>query len=144
MTDSKRKLARTRRIAGLETTRLNALIADVVRIDAQINNAAEEISRLMGIRDNAITRPEQFTIEMLSQNGVWMEGIDRTIAAMNQQIESLNTERETAQEKVLEQRTRVKGLETLLESLRFDVDSEVATEQMLLADEKALNDFAGR
>jgi hypothetical protein len=73
-----------------------------------------------------------------------MDGIDRTITLIEDEVQTLQHDRSNAQQRVMEQRSRVKGLETLIESLRFDVDSEAATEQMLIADEKALNDYAGQ
>ena len=144
MSDSRKKLIRTQRIAGLEKTRLNALIADVVRIDAQINAHRQQINELRQRRDQTLSQQDRLTVELLNQNRIWMDGIDRTIAAIRAEIQKLSGERAEAQQLVMQQRSRVKGLETLLESLRFDVDSEAATEQMLIADEKALNDYAGR
>src|SRR6056297_1137290 len=143
MTASQKKLVRTQRIAALETTRLNALIADVVRIDAQINARHKRMGELREVRDREFSSGRSLTVEMLSQNRVWMDGIDRTIAAIEDEVQTLHQDRSHAQQHVMEQRSRVKGLETLIESLRFDVDSEAATEQMLIADEKALNDYAG-
>ncbi len=144
MTASRSKLVRSERIAALETTRLNALIADVVRIDAQINARHKQIRDLRDVRDREFSSGKTLTVEMLSQNRVWMDGVDRTIAAIEDEVQTLHNDRSNAQQQVIEQRSRVKGLETLIESLRFDVDSETATEQMRIADEKALNDYAGQ
>lgn len=144
MTDSRKQLARTERISELENARLNALIADVVRIDARINEQQRQIAELQQLRDRTLTGDERYTVEMLTQNSVWTDGVDRSIEAIRTTIQSLQGERTKAQQLVMQQRSRVKGLETLLESLRFDVKSKAATEQMLIADEKALNDYVGR
>jgi len=144
VTDSRKQLARTERISELENARLNALIADVVRIDARINEQQRQIAELQQLRDRTLTGDERYTVEMLTQNSVWTDGVDRSIEAIRTTIQSLQGERTKAQQLVMQQRSRVKGLETLLESLRFDVKSKAATEQMLIADEKALNDYVGR
>ena len=143
MSDLRKKLARTQRITKLENIRLTALVSDVVQIDAQLNACRAQVQEWISVRDQSFTNSDQLTVEMLSQNGVWMEGIDRTIAEIQEQIRTLLGEREQAQQRVLEQRARVKGLEKLLDSIRFDVESELATQQMLIADENALKDYAG-
>jgi chromosome segregation ATPase len=143
MSDTHKKLTRIRRIHHLEDCQLSALVAQVVRLDAVLNASRKQRGELIRTRDQSWASDHRPSLEMLTQNGVWVEHLDRAIATLEQSIRETEQQRQQAQQRVMEQRSRVRGLEILIDQLRFDLDSQAETEQMLIADENALNDFAG-
>ncbi|MCC9601999.1 flagellar FliJ family protein [Stieleria sp. JC731] len=140
---TQQRLKRTERICKVEVNRLNALIGKRNLIDHQINEIQKLIAELIDQRDQQTfgegCRP---TIEQLTQSHVWIEGLDEKISNQRSKGEELNQKREQMQAEVLAQRTRLRGLEILVDQLRIAVNTEQQTQQFTLADEQAIRDFA--
>ena len=142
MSDLKKKLQRMRRVHGLETSQLNVLVGDLARIDAKLAEQTSQLNELNSIKEQGLSASGDFSVEFLTQTGIWIEGVNRLIQLAWNAISNTESERKEARSRVMTQRTRVRGLEILIDQLRFEFNADAATQQMLLADENALNGYS--
>ncbi|MCD0459814.1 flagellar FliJ family protein [Roseiconus lacunae] len=137
------RLKRTRRICSVEENRLNALIGKRNQIDTQIQSCVEQIKQLIRQRDHETMLASRHpSLEQLTQTHVWIEGLDESIQQQQSHKQELQQQRDELQSEVLGQRTRVRGLEILVDQLQLAVKTEQQAEQFTLADENAIRDFA--
>ncbi|MCA9136750.1 MAG: hypothetical protein KDB00_08325 [Planctomycetales bacterium] len=142
MSELSKKLERIRRIHTLETSQMNVLIGDLARIDAELASHFKRLNELQLIKHQGLVSTQLGSIELLTQNGIWIDSINRSIMLAHDIISKCQSERRDAQSRVMEQRTRVRGLEILVDQLRLEFDADAMTQQMLMADENALKNFA--
>ncbi|OYP32288.1 flagellar FliJ family protein [Rhodopirellula sp. MGV] len=140
---TQQKLKRTQRICKVETNRLNALVGKRNILDSQINAIRNNIAQLIRQRDqDSFASGTKPTLELLTQSHVWIDGLDEKINTEHERCRELQKQREELQSQVLQQRTRLRGMEILVDQLRLAVKSEQQAQQFTLADEQAIRDFA--
>ena len=138
------RLKRTIRICGVEENRLNVLLGQRNLLDKDIHDSQSRIAELIRQRDHQqIGTGNRVTIEQLTQCHTWMDGLDVKVHAESQRRDALLQQREKLQVKIVTQRSRLKGLEMLVDQLRLSLLSEQQAEQNLLADEQAIREYAG-
>lgn len=142
MSELKTKLDRMNRIHALETSQLNVLIAELARIDAIMASHMQRLHDLEDVKRQGLEASATCSIEYLTQNSVWIDSLDRSIQLARDVIAKCAEERLQARSRVMDQRTRVRGLEILIDQLRLDFEADAATRQMLMADDNALNKYA--
>lgn len=142
MSEIRKKLERVRRIHSLETSQMNVLIGDLARIDRQLASHFERLHELELIKQQGLATTQHYSIEFLTQTSLWIDSVNRSILLARDVISKCQSERRDAQGRVMEQRTRVRGLEILIDQLRMDFDADEMTQQMLMADENALKNYA--
>ena len=130
------------RIHSLESSQLNGLIGRLAQIDATLTALRQQMESLKEIQRQGLETHDHCSVEYLTQSSLWIDSVDRSMALVRDSIGTCQAERQEAHAKVLEQRTRVRGLELLIEQLRFEFEADVQTQQMLLADENALKNYA--
>lgn len=143
MSQTHLKWKRMRRVHGLESGRLTALVAEVVRIDTYRNRLADHRASLLRMRDASLSNENLSTIELRCQNNRWIDQINEQVITIDRKDAELQQLREQAQKRVMDQRAKVRGLEILVDQLKHEIRLEDESEQMLIADESALQDFQG-
>ena len=142
MSELKRKLERMRRIHALEANQLNVLIGDLARLDAVLASHQAHLAELEAMKQSSLATSERLSVELLTQNRVWIDSLNRSIQLAHDIIEKCKAERDVAQSRLLDQRTRVRGLELLMDQRKLEFDADIVTQQMLIADDHALEKFA--
>lgn len=142
MSQSKKKLDRMQRVRALEENQLNVLIGDLARIDAELASHRTHLADLEAMKEKGLATTHRFSVELLTQNSVWIDSVNRSIRLAREIIHKAEEERQEAQTRVLDQRTRVRGLELLIDQIGLEIDADLETQQMLMADENALKNFA--
>ena len=142
MSELKKKLDRIRRIHSLESNQLSVLIGDLARIDAELAAQREHLADLEQMKEQGLATTHRFSVELLAQNAVWVDSVSRSIALASEIVAQHEAEREDANARLLDQRTRVRGLEILMDQLTLDIDAELQNREMLVADEQALEKYA--
>ncbi|MEM6470747.1 MAG: hypothetical protein AAF802_14405 [Planctomycetota bacterium] len=131
-----------RRVHSLESNRLSALVAEVVRIDGERTRLARKRVDLLRTRDQSFSESSLGRVDFLYQNNVWIDRIDQLLNAVGQEIAELLNVRQEAQERVMEQRAKVRGLEKLIDQLVVEIRAEEEAEQIRNADESALKNYS--
>ena len=142
MSQSKKKLDRMQRVRALEENQLNVLIGDLARIDAELASHRTHLADLEAMKEKGLATTHRCSVELLTQNRVWIDSVNRSIRLAREIIDKAEEERQEAQTRVLDQRTRVRGLELLIDQIGLEIDADLETQQMLMADENALKNFA--
>lgn len=142
MTQTQSKCRRMRRVHSLESNRLSALVAEVVRIDGERTRLARKRVDLLRTRDQSFSESSLGRVDFLYQNNVWIDRIDQLLNTVGQEIAELLNVRQEAQERVMEQRAKVRGLEKLIDQLVVEIRAEEEAEQIRNADESALKNYS--
>ncbi|QEF97630.1 Flagellar FliJ protein [Stieleria maiorica] len=142
MSELKKKIDRIRRIHSIESSQLNVLIGELARIDALLASHRKRLEDFESVKRQGLEITRNCSIEFLTQTHLWIESIDRSIKIVRDEIDKCEAERREARSRVMDQRTRVRGLEILMDQRRLEFDADAMTQQMLLADENALKKYA--
>lgn len=142
MSELAKKMQRMQRIHSLELNQLNILIGDLARVDAELASQRKHLAELQSMKEQGLAATDRFSVELLTQSNVWIDSVNRSIALANDIVAKCKAERDEAHSRVMHQRTRVRGLELLIDQLRLEFDADAETQQMLLADENALKKYA--
>ena len=142
MSELKKKIDRSRRIHSLETSQLNVLIGELARLDALLASHQERLDEFEALKRQGLEINQDCSIESLTQTNLWIDSIDRSIKIVREVLSKCESERAEARSRVMDQRTRVRGLEILMDQRRLEFDADAMTQQMLLADENALKKYA--
>ncbi|WP_182868012.1 flagellar FliJ family protein [Rhodopirellula sp. JC639] len=142
MSELKKKIDRIRRIHSIESSQLNVLIGELARIDALLMSHRQRLEEFESVKRRGLEITQNCSIEFLTQTHLWIDSIDRSIKIVRDVIAKCEAERHEARSRVMDQRTRVRGLEILMDQRRLEFDADAMTQQMLLADENALKKYA--
>ena len=141
MIDVQKRLKRIQRIHGLETCQLNLLVVQLAKADSDLAEQNRQVLEMYATKEQGLTDPSRCSLEMLTQNGRWIDSIHRAINVALKAVEETESKRRKLESKVLDQRGRVRGLETLMDQMRVALKADAETQTALMADENALKDY---
>ena len=141
MIDVQKRLKRIQRIHGLETCQLNLLVVQLAKADSDLAEQNRQVLEMYATKEQGLTDPSHCSLEMLTQNGRWIDSIHRAINVALKAVEETESKRRKLDSKVLDQRGRVRGLETLMDQMRVALKADAETQTALMADENALKDY---
>jgi hypothetical protein len=141
MIDVRKRLKRILRVHGLETSRLSVLVVELARIDRDLATQKAHVVEMQAIKEQGLSAYTDCSVEVLTQTGLWIDSVKRAITDALNRMAGTESKRQQAQSRVMDQRARVRGLEILMDQLRFELDADAETKMVLLADEHALKDY---
>ncbi len=142
MSQLKKKIDRMRRIHSLESNQLTVLIGDLARIDAELAKQRKHHDELRQMKDEGLAATTHTSVELLTQNNIWIDSVNRSLALAAEIISKQEGERADANARMMDQRARVRGLELLVDQLKIEQDADEESQQMLSADDHAMKKYA--
>ncbi|OUT61997.1 MAG: hypothetical protein CBB71_03210 [Rhodopirellula sp. TMED11] len=142
MKEHRKRHQRICRIRDIEQNRLLALLGELAKIENTLLQLQSKQKQLITTRDKQLETSHAQSVTSQQNILVWLERTSETIQSLDNEIQLNDKQRRQAADRISKKQTRIKSLERLAEQIQEMIKAELENQQMLIADENAMKDYA--
>ena len=139
-----KKILRIQRLRALEESKLNSLAVELAAIEATLRRQTAQLARL-NVQIEATSTPDSdHSIDQHAQTMIWIEHLQSHADNVERAISETSLQQNELLNRAIEQKTKVRGWESLIDRVSSEADSEFQKSEALVADDRYLNDHSPR
>lgn len=135
---NRHKARRIERFRNVDQSKLDAIVAELVECTSRLRAQKHHLSHLEDLIRSEC-RAAEGRSDRFRSSGEWIAHLQTLVDAARTRLAEIEQEHDTMQKKVVEQKTSVKGWETLSRQLKTQVETQIQNDESLDASDRFLS-----
>ncbi len=139
-----KRILRIQRLRALEESKLNSLAVELAAIESRLTKQTGQLVRLKSQIDETSTSASDHSVDKHAQTMIWITHLQSHANNLKREISETVLQRNETLNRAMEQKSKVRGWESLADRLSAEANSELEKLESLVADDRYLNDRSPR
>ena len=144
MIELQAKLARVRRLCEVDRSQLTAYVIELAKSEASLQQAQQQVTKTKDELHRASTEDLPASITARHQSALFANHLVQQLGNLQSTLVEVRELRDARMQSVIQQQTRIKGWESLIDKLNHELSLEQQKQDSLIADDRYLSNLAGR